>query len=264
MGPFFCFMVQRFSQQWGVWFNNAIIAFSIWTNSRGYKNSEKLMSHAWRLLMPVYSTFFTFKDSSAHQRSMWVPSTSVTLLEVVKMNCARARIGNLCSIFSEKKLITEHTCDYCRLEFTKILWHFHGQVQPQSAAPFASFMSTNLSVYSSCWISNWTIPSITRRKQLAINRSLLLMGPAKTSCQFTALHSCALKSCRDLPNPPQTSNVTQDKSSQVHQQIVQWLKLSPPFWKVSICLQVHRLLGQRWWWCADLEKISTFLHLILP
>jgi hypothetical protein len=90
------------------------------------------------------------------------------------------------------------------------------------------------------------------------------MGPAKTSCQFTALHSCALKSCRDLPNPPQTSNVTQDKSSQVHQQIVQWLKLSPPFWKVSICLQVHRLLGQRWWWCADLEKISTFLHLILP
>lgn len=205
MGPFFCFMVQRFSQQWGVWFNNAIFAFSIWTNSRGYKNSEKLMSHAWRLLMPVYSTFFTLKDSSAHQRYMWVPSTSVTLLEVVKMNCARARIGNLCNIFSEKKLITEHTCDYCRLEFTEILWHFHGQLQPQSAAPFASFMSTNLSVYSSCWISNWTIPSTTHRKQLAINQSLLLMGPAKTSCQFTALHSCVLKSCRDLPNPPQTN-----------------------------------------------------------
>jgi hypothetical protein len=45
----------------------------------------------------------------------------VTLLEVVKMNCARARIGNLCNIFSEKKLITEHTCDYCRLAITKIL-----------------------------------------------------------------------------------------------------------------------------------------------
>lgn len=102
MGPFFCFMVQRFSQQWGVCFNNAIIAFSIWTNIRGYKNSEKLMSHAWRLLMPVYSTFFTLKDSSAHQRYMWVPSTSVILLEVVKMNCARARIGNLCNIFSER------------------------------------------------------------------------------------------------------------------------------------------------------------------
>jgi hypothetical protein len=169
MGPFFCFMVQRFSQQWGVCFNNAIIAFSMWTNIRGYKYSEKLMSHAWRLLMPVYSTFFTLKDSSAHQRYIWVPSTSVTLLEVVKMNCARARIGNLCNIFSEKKLITEHTCDYCRLEFTKILWHFHGQVQSKSAVPFASFMSTNLSVYSSCWISNWTTPSITRRQQLAIN-----------------------------------------------------------------------------------------------
>lgn len=95
--------------------------------------------------------------------------------------------------------------------------------------------------------------------------SLLLMGPAKTSCQFTALHSCVLKSCRDLPNPPQTSNVTQDKSSQVHQQIVQWLKLSPPFWKVSICLQVHRLLELRWnydvqIWRKFLPFCTLFCH----